>query len=983
MFPGKGSIGQPNGISRVIENYYKYSHLINVEFVDTDNNADLRVAHAGMKDGDCDVSILHGIYFTGDYRSPKYEHKVNRQIAESIHSAYSVTVPTSWVAEIIQRDTHINPFVVPHGIDAELWKHDYQFEPYFLYNKNRDGSDVCDSTALDKLAGMSPDVKFVSTFSRANHPNIRVTGVMSPDDMKPYIQRAGGYLSLTKETFGIGVLEALASGVPVLGWRHGGNVDLIKHGVNGYLAEPGNYDDLIAGMRYIIKYRKVLSYNASISAREWTWENALNKLRVALDDAYSKKHEPATVSVIVPAYNYGDKIGRCLDSIDEQSFRPSEVIVVDDGSEKDQAKTTKKVSKDHGAYYYFKNNGGVATARNYGGIVSQSKYLCFIDADDEMDSEFLNVCVQALENDKSLYVAYTGLKAIHPDGREQVSQWPGEWNFDAQLKRKNQIPTCCVMRREAFERTGGYRQRYAPHGAGSEDADLWTRIGALGMKAKQVTTDPLFRYHVGEGHTSQSGYREVDWLGWNGYLKSGLHPFASYATPNNKFAHLVFQYDEPMVSVIIPVGPGHENVIVNALDSIEGQTYKKWEVIVVSDTVNNIDLSPWPFARIFHTDKPKSGPGVARNIGVKNARGKFVVFLDADDWLAIDALEKMLVHYTLNSGIVYSNYFGISSAEPDDLKKYKTKIVAYDEKKKMALAKHEASEYDCKRAQMQPRDPLYHWCLVTCLIPKVWHDEIGGFDENMSSWEDVDYHWRMARMGKCYSRIEDTLVYYNFNTGYRRNLASPEQNLDHAKSLIAYMADKYKKGDEPMACRTCGKTNPASGVAPSSVTAMSAMAAKNEDNSYVMIVYNHPNRGTHRVIGPSTGTDYGYRAGGEHFLVHVNDVQLMPALFVKQAIKVVNASIPVEQEAPKKLEAPKMIDGTPVISKDKPFDVGVIAGITPAIAKKLIDAGVDSRDKFLSLTNDYLVDIDGISNTRAKIIMGVIDKMRQEDASDS
>jgi len=989
MTPGESFVNEPSGISRVVENYIKRFDKFGIQLVKDGEEFDLSVAHAGMVGGDCDVSILHGMYFTGDYPSANYENVVNGRIVESLRSAYAVTVPSNWVSEILKRDMHITPFVVPHGIEPKEWKTDTQIDDnYFLYNKNRDGVDVCNSTHVDKLAKMAKGVRFMSTFSKTQLPNMKVIGVQDHNVMKSLVQKCTGYLSLTKETFGIGVLEALASGKPVLGWSVGGNVDIVRHGVNGYLAEYGDYEDLINGLEYVIEHKDILSKNALSSSYLWSWDNSLEKLRSVFEYALEKKNEDPTVSVIIPSFNYANKLEECVDSIVKQSYKPKDIIVVDDGSTDDTLDkvveiSDKYVDSDVKIRYIKKENGGVATARNLGAKHSDSKYLCFIDADDRIAQSYLMECVSHLESDPSLYIAYTGLTTVNKDGSRITSKWPDGWNFDLQISRKNQVPTCCVMRKEVIERTGGYRQRFAPLGAGSEDADLWTRSGALGMKASQVTKDPLFLYTAGTGHTSKPGYREVDWLGWNGFIRTGIHPFASYATPKNKISHKVYQYDEPVVSVIVPIGPGHEKNFMDAFDSVEGQTYKNWELIAVNDTGYEIDFTGFPFAKVIKTDKPKSGPGVARNLGAKNANGKLLVFLDADDWLDPSALELMLVHFSLNPGIVYTDYIGHSTIDPSSINDFRGRVISYDERTKRAELRHKSSEYDCEKAQKQPADPLYHWCLVTCLVPKNWHNEIGGFDEKMKSWEDVDYHWRMSHLGKCYYHLGEELVHYNFDSGNRRNLANPENNIELARELMAYMAKKYNEVENEMAsCRSCGSNSTSPSVAQANNSAFMS-TVKNADNEYLMIVYNHPNKGTHRVIGPASGKDYGYRAGGEKFLVHFTDVRLMPNLFVNSVdpntIESLKQSIDIVSESkPKELKPPKSIDGVPVASKDKPFDINIIPGITPGIAQKLTKSGVDSREKFLSLTKDYLVKIDGISSSRAGVIMSVIEKMKDD-----
>ena len=233
----------------------------------------------------CDVSIIHGLYWTGDYNAGRGEYIANADIVKSVRSAYEITVPSEWVQKVFQRDMHISPTVIHHGIEYDEWKYTGEHEPYVLWNKNRPG-DVCSPTAVTRLATMFPKYKFVSTFSDGNPPkNMSVIGKQPHDKMKKLVQRAGLYLSLVKETFGIGILEAMASGSPVLGWDYGGNQILVKHGVNGYLAQPDNYVDLAKGFEYCVENTKTLGYNSSVLAQEYTWGDAVDKLYQVLERA--------------------------------------------------------------------------------------------------------------------------------------------------------------------------------------------------------------------------------------------------------------------------------------------------------------------------------------------------------------------------------------------------------------------------------------------------------------------------------------------------------------------------------------------------------------------------------------------------------------------------------------------------------------------------------------------------------------------------
>ena len=486
-----------------------------------------------------------------------------------------------------------------------------------------------------------------------------------------------------------------------------------------------------------------------------------------------------------------------------------------------------------------------------------------LDADDQIDPRYIEECVHALESDRSLGVAYSRLQWVKPDGSTGVSQWPGEYDFDKQLKRQNQVHTAALFRRSMWETLGGYRQRYAPNGAGTEDADFWTRAGAYGWGGKLATQEPLFVYSWGSGATSQEDYSEVDWLGDKPWAQDGLHPFASQATPR-KFSHPVRQYDQPVVSVIIPVGPGHEDLLVDALDSVENQSFRQWEAIVVWDSKEKSELQEeyrkaFPFVKFLYT-MGEVGAGRARNFGVERARAPFVVFLDADDTLHMQAIEGMLDAWGETESIIYTDYLGVATVEdPNKLSEaQRRRIISRNEKTNETVIRHEAFDYDWRRAQRQPVEDgnPYIWCNVTCLIPKAWHNEIGGFDESMESWEDVDYHWRMARRGKPYVRIPQPLMTYRFHSGSRR-----ETGRQKHRDLVEYLIEKYE-GIETMACSQCGRGSRATAPQPRVMMNVSRTAPEMSDENFVMVKLIDGNMGEHPIIGTVTKNKYGYRAHG-------------------------------------------------------------------------------------------------------------------------
>lgn len=96
------------------------------------------------------------------------------------------------------------------------------------------------------------------------------------------------------------------------------------------------------------------------------------------------------ISVVVPIYNAEKFLHKCVDSILAQSYRPLEVILVDDGStDGSPAICDAYATKDPRVRAVHQENGGVSAARNRGTQASRGDYVCYVDADDYVDADLL------------------------------------------------------------------------------------------------------------------------------------------------------------------------------------------------------------------------------------------------------------------------------------------------------------------------------------------------------------------------------------------------------------------------------------------------------------------------------------------------------------------------------------------------------------------------------------------------------------------
>lgn len=123
------------------------------------------------------------------------------------------------------------------------------------------------------------------------------------------------------------------------------------------------------------------------------------------------------VSVIVPVYNVEKYVIKCLDSIKCQTFSNIEIIIINDGSE-DNSDTIirEKYLTDSRVKYFVKENGGLSSARNYGIEKSAGEFICFIDSDDWIRNDYIEVMYNTAQQDKS-DVVICNMIYIYEDGR--------------------------------------------------------------------------------------------------------------------------------------------------------------------------------------------------------------------------------------------------------------------------------------------------------------------------------------------------------------------------------------------------------------------------------------------------------------------------------------------------------------------------------------------------------------------------------------
>ena len=107
------------------------------------------------------------------------------------------------------------------------------------------------------------------------------------------------------------------------------------------------------------------------------------------------------VSIIIPIYNVEEYLSQCLDSIVNQTYSNLEVILINDGSTDNCLEICNKYINKYNWKLINKKNGGLSSARNAGLKEFTGDYVYFIDSDDWIKEDMIEVLVSLLENKKA------------------------------------------------------------------------------------------------------------------------------------------------------------------------------------------------------------------------------------------------------------------------------------------------------------------------------------------------------------------------------------------------------------------------------------------------------------------------------------------------------------------------------------------------------------------------------------------------------
>jgi glycosyltransferase involved in cell wall biosynthesis/ADP-heptose:LPS heptosyltransferase/Flp pilus assembly protein TadD/predicted O-methyltransferase YrrM len=328
-------------------------------------------------------------------------------------------------------------------------------------------------------------------------------------------------------------------------------------------------------------------------------------------------------SVITPSYNQGEYIEQTIRSVAEQDYPDVEHIVIDGGS---QDATVGILKSYPHLRWLSEKDRGQSDAINKGFRMATGDIIAWINSDDWYEPGTFHLVAGFFRRHLELNVVMGNCNLVDEQGNVFDTVVNHERGFD-ELKRHwvpRSIPTqpAIFFRRRLLDEFGLLDEslHYAM------DYDLWMRFAQKNRFHHLDVTVANYRFHSGAKGGDQD---------WSKFLPDCNTVYKRYC--------------EPIVSVIIPCY-NYARYLLEAVGSVIGQTFQGFEIIIVDDgsTDNSRQVAeqlvtafPQHSIRLI-TQENSGNPAFSRNRGIAEARGDYILCLDADDMLAPDMLDECL-----------------------------------------------------------------------------------------------------------------------------------------------------------------------------------------------------------------------------------------------------------------------------------------------------------------------------------------------------
>lgn len=403
--------------------------------------------------------------------------------------------------------------------------------------------------------------------------------------------------------------------------------------------------------------------------------------------------EDFLISIVIPVYNAEKYLEQCLNSIKDQTYKNFEVILVNDGSiDHSESICMDFVKVDTRFKYFTKVNGGASSARNFGLDHVTGDFITFIDADDWVDENHLEVLINNIKDNNS-DMAVSSIKKFDMSNNFHFRMYSNQEKYLLNYNKLNREEFLVILPKlilannsykiavsKLFKKELVSDIRFDESIIYGGDLEFFFKL-YLNINSISYVDEVTYIYRLHDESSSskfsqlhmeqeltiyKKMYERIEELGlptihYVNTLRNLLDYRKDYLENRVLFnEYLEFlekiekkiTYPKDLISIIVPIYNVSPYLRL-CLESIEKQTYPHFEVLLINDGSrdNSKDIC-LEFAerdnRFKYIEQQNAGLSAARNTGILNSKGEFLTFIDGDDLIESNYLEE-LYHTSLKN----------------------------------------------------------------------------------------------------------------------------------------------------------------------------------------------------------------------------------------------------------------------------------------------------------------------------------------------
>ncbi len=356
-------------------------------------------------------------------------------------------------------------------------------------------------------------------------PRIRIAGELPYEEVqRRWAQHDLLVVSSAFEVWGNAATEAMRNGLPILATPVGGLAEIVEPGVTGWHTEGLGPEALCRALTDLLENRKEIEEVRSSGAiferlRRLTdpsqvlnaYESMLAPARVNVS-RLAKPMEVPSVTAIVPYYRSSAYVEEAVRSLLEQTHRDLDVVIVNDGSFKEEDKILDQLGADPRVSVIAQLNQGESAARNTGARVARGDFVVMLDADNMLEPEFVTRALAILCREPDLAYVTCWLGFIDPDGRPTKAGYAPLGNSVLREDSANwDGDTIAVLPRRLFSELG---YGFDPNSVIQSDWELYRTLRADG-RFGAVIPEQLAKYRVHDDSVMRSFGAAVHSRSWD------------------------------------------------------------------------------------------------------------------------------------------------------------------------------------------------------------------------------------------------------------------------------------------------------------------------------------------------------------------------------------------------------------------------------------------------------------------------------------